>query len=161
MSYWKEVTEIHRNQETARNPQSVLVFAFTKAGQLLWVLHPIRGWEVPGGKIEPSETPVEAVQREVWEEAGAELENLHWMAEYEIQLAPSVQSCKWVYFADVVSVSSRPSTSEILDVRMGPPLSPEDILANKTYSPVVKDTVYRSLWPDVLHKSRSIQKGSP
>ncbi|MBS1263718.1 MAG: hypothetical protein MAG715_00907 [Methanonatronarchaeales archaeon] len=39
-------------------------------GSALYVKHPGRGWEFPGGKVERSEDEAEAAAREVGEEAG-------------------------------------------------------------------------------------------
>ena len=43
-------------------------------GKILLVKSPWRGWEYPGGLIEPGETFQEALRREVREEAGVEIE---------------------------------------------------------------------------------------
>ncbi len=43
-------------------------------GQILLVKSPWRGWEYPGGLIEPGETFQEALHREVREESGVEIE---------------------------------------------------------------------------------------
>lgn len=43
-------------------------------GEILLVNSPRRGWEYPGGLIEPGETFQEALKREVREEAGVEIE---------------------------------------------------------------------------------------
>lgn len=43
-----------------------------KGGRVLFVEHPERGWEIPGGHIEPGETPDEAMLRELLEETGLE-----------------------------------------------------------------------------------------
>lgn len=43
-------------------------------GEILLVKSPWRGWEYPGGLMEPGETFEEALKREVREEAGVEIE---------------------------------------------------------------------------------------
>ncbi len=55
--------------------ECVYVFAF-RNGQLLLVKNRKRGWEAPGGKIEPGETPEEAAMREFKEETGRGLKIL-------------------------------------------------------------------------------------
>ena len=41
-----------------------------KGGKVLFVEHPQRGWEIPGGHIESGESPDEAMLRELHEETG-------------------------------------------------------------------------------------------
>jgi len=43
-------------------------------GKILLVKSPLRGWEYPGGLIEPGETFQECLKREVREEAGVEIQ---------------------------------------------------------------------------------------
>ena len=53
---------------------SVAALVTNEQGQILLVKSPWRGWEYPGGLIEPGETFQEALHREVREEAGVEIE---------------------------------------------------------------------------------------
>src|SRR5262245_52897012 len=41
-------------------------------GKILLIKSPRRGWECPGGQVEEGETLIEALQREIREEAGVE-----------------------------------------------------------------------------------------
>lgn len=53
---------------------SVAALVTNDLGQILLVKSPWRGWEYPGGLIEPGETFQEALRREVLEESGVEIE---------------------------------------------------------------------------------------
>ena len=53
---------------------SVAALVTNEEGKILLVNSPWRGWEYPGGLIEPGETFEDALRREVREEAGVEIE---------------------------------------------------------------------------------------
>ena len=53
---------------------SVAALVTNDEGRILLVKSPWRGWEYPGGLIEPGETFQEALHREIREEAGVEVE---------------------------------------------------------------------------------------
>lgn len=52
---------------------SVAALVTNEEGKILLVNSPWRGWEYPGGLIEPGETFQEALRREVREEAGVDI----------------------------------------------------------------------------------------
>lgn len=43
-------------------------------GKILLIKSPERGWEIPGGQVEPSEGLTDALKREIKEEAGIDIE---------------------------------------------------------------------------------------
>lgn len=50
-----------------------VVVALIPDGRFMMIKHKKRGWEWPGGKLHPGESPVECARREILEETGYEL----------------------------------------------------------------------------------------
>lgn len=147
---WKTAIDFHMNPSCVRtySPFAVLVFPLI-CGKLLWAKHPIRGWEVPGGKVEMGETPEKAAVRETFEETGAVLGSLEWVGEYGIAQLNGDIKYKWVYIGIVEDVHARPFHSEMLDVQAYQAISPKDVSNCLEISPIMKDTVYQSLWEQI------------
>lgn len=55
---------------------AVIGLVFDASGKLLLIKNK-RGWDFPGGHIEPNEKPEEALRREVMEEASVTIKDLH------------------------------------------------------------------------------------
>ena len=51
-------------------------------GHVVFVRHPERGWEIPGGHLKLGESPEQALIREVMEETGLDVEIITWNKEY-------------------------------------------------------------------------------
>lgn len=83
------------NQEA----KHVIVICY-KEGQWLLTKHKKRGLEFPGGKLEEGECIEAAAKREVYEETGALIKKLHWVAQYEV-FGKDKSFCKAVYFAHI------------------------------------------------------------
>jgi 8-oxo-dGTP diphosphatase len=143
--HWRPAVGFRTDCPSCPRPHAVLVFAFHN-GQLLWVRHPLRGWEVPGGKLEAGESATEAALREVWEESGAIVENLRWLAEYQIPQGADPPLYKWVYRADVARFDARPANSEMRGMRLAPPVHPDTAKARPDVSPILQDDVYRAVY---------------
>ncbi|RKD21722.1 hypothetical protein BEP19_13915 [Ammoniphilus oxalaticus] len=125
----------------SERPDHVLVIPIYE-GKLLFTCHSERGWELPGGKIEPGETASQATIRETWEETGATILAPKQIGEYRVESNEQVGFIKAIYLAKVVSIGPRPKGFETDDAA----LFGLDINTNQPqFSPYMKDIVFASI----------------
>lgn len=72
------------------------VLAFQEDALLLTNLNE-RGWDIPGGHIEPGETPIEAMIRELYEETGAIIDSPQVLGYERIRLYNKPENYKYPY----------------------------------------------------------------
>jgi 8-oxo-dGTP diphosphatase len=120
----------------------VLVLPFFQ-GKLILTKHQKRGWEVPGGTIEPGEMPIQAAIRETFEETGAELDAVEWIGQYVILGEREQPMVKSVYVARVSGLHPLPKDFETEDVRICEEYPvPERIKDDPDFSSIMRDSVY-------------------
>lgn len=107
--------------------------------QWLLTIHPERGYEFPGGKVENGEKPVDAAIREVYEETGGIVSSLTYVGQYKV-IQPQREIVKNIYFAKIASLKKKSSYMETNGPIMIRTL-PEDIKNNEKYSFIMKDEV--------------------
>jgi 8-oxo-dGTP diphosphatase len=98
--------------------------------QWIFVRHQDRTtWEIPGGHIEPGETPDEAAARELYEETGALKYSLKAVCDYSVTGTP-VAGFGRLYFAEVEALNAE-LEFEIAEIRFG-----DELPGNLTYAAI-------------------------
>jgi 8-oxo-dGTP diphosphatase len=124
----------------------VLIFPVYQQ-QWLFTRHKLRGLELPGGKVEQGETPLEAAIREMKEETGARVSSIWMVGQYQVREGSGSFFHKNVYAAEVDSLG----TCSGADTE-GPVLLPLDIQPREEqgFSPLVRDPVFQYVRDAIL-----------
>ncbi|TMW71911.1 RNA deprotection pyrophosphohydrolase [Alteribacter natronophilus] len=120
------------------SPKNVWVVCRYRGSWLL-TLHPSRGLEFPGGKVEQGEDPAEAARREVFEETGGVVRELHYVGQYRVK-GKQETVIKNVYFAEVDNLITRSNYHETKGPRLLKTL-PDNVRTSRRYSFIMKDDV--------------------
>ncbi|TKC15899.1 RNA deprotection pyrophosphohydrolase [Robertmurraya kyonggiensis] len=136
-----------RNQ-FAKEPQHVLTICRYEDAWLL-TKHKLRGLEFPGGKVEAGETLEDAARREVYEETGASLKELHFIGEYEVDNSTD-SFVKVIFYGEVEGIEQNEHYYETA----GPVFIKDPLLTQRfgeEFSFIMKDEVME-------HALRCIEK---
>jgi 8-oxo-dGTP diphosphatase len=130
---------------------AALVFALTQ-GRFVVADIQGRGWCIPGGRLEPDETPEQAVRREAMEEAGITLGPLHLLGHFikterETGAAVAIPA----FMADVVDSTELPSETESRGVGL---LSPEALPIHYYTWDTLLEAVFAYAWQEGTAQSR-------
>ena len=136
--YKNEVQLSFENHPFSKSPKHVWVICRYK-GRWLLTKHKERGLEFPGGKVEEGETAEQAAIREIHEETGGIVEDIHYIGQYYVD-GKRDYVIKNIYFAKV----NRLIEQETYYETDGPVLLdsiPKDVKHNKSYSFIMKDDI--------------------
>lgn len=106
------------NEDTQNLPITFSVIVSQYQGKWVLCQHKQRTtWEVPGGHIEPGETPEEAARRELYEESGAKEYDLHEVGVYGVK-RDEQEDFGMLYVAQIHSFDTLPRDFEMKRVEL-------------------------------------------
>jgi 8-oxo-dGTP diphosphatase len=147
--YNNEVQLSFEDHPFSKDPKHVWVIC-TYEDHWLLTLHPRRGIEFPGGKVEQGETADDAAIREVFEETGATIDKLHYIAQYRVY-GKAGTIVKNVYYATINKMEKQETYFET----EGPVLLdrlPNNLRSHKSFSFMMKDEVLVNSMKYILDK---------
>lgn len=147
--YNNEVKLSFKDHPFSKQPKHVFVICRYKDKWLL-TKHKDRGLEFPGGKVEKGESAEEAAIREVKEETGAILDDIHYVGQYYVN-GKNDYVIKNVYYGIVNYLEKQEHYFET----EGPVLLeelPRNIRRNQLYSFIMKDGVLKHCMSFIMQK---------
>lgn len=97
-----------------------VVIASQYQGKWVFVQHKERTtWEMPGGHIEAGEAPGDAARRELHEETGALIFDIHEICDYNVRFTDDPEEASWgrLYISEISELGPLPK-SEIGEVKI-------------------------------------------
>lgn len=136
--YRNEVVLSFENEPFSKTPKHVWIICRYE-NQWLLTHHRTRGLEFPGGKVEHDETAEDAAIREISEETGGVVGDIHYIAQYYVN-GKAGHVIKNVYFSEIDKLEKHSTYFETL----GPVLLeslPDNVKEDNEYSFMMKDEV--------------------
>lgn len=125
----------------------IVLIAARYQGKWVFCRHKDRAtWEIPGGHIEPSETPEEAALRELYEETGAKAAVLTRVRPYAVS-RPGM-----IFYAEIQTLEALPKHFEMAEICLS-----ERLMDHLTY-PAIHEPVYKHVqaWMNLQSKADEI-----
>lgn len=122
-------------REIVRHPGAVCVIPVTSEGEVIMVKQYRYAFEqimleIPAGKLEPGEDPLEAVKRELEEESGVVAGNIEYMGEIFTTVAIFDEKIHAYLATDLVYKNAHPDEDEFLEVEKIPLSTLVDMVMN-------------------------------
>ena len=122
-------------REIVRHPGAVCVIPVTPEGDVIMVKQYRYAFEqimleIPAGKLEPGEDPLEAVKRELEEESGVVAGNIEYMGEIFTTVAIFDEKIHAYLATDLVYKNAHPDEDEFLEVEKIPLSTLVDMVMN-------------------------------
>ncbi len=122
-------------REIVRHPGAVCVIPVTNDGDVIMVKQYRYAFEqimleIPAGKLEPGEDPLEAVKRELEEESGVVANNIEYMGEIFTTVAIFDEKIHAYLATDLVFNNAHPDDDEFLEVEKIPLKTLVDMVMN-------------------------------
>ncbi len=122
-------------REIVRHPGAVCVIPVTNEGEVIMVKQYRYAFEqimleIPAGKLEPGEDPLEAVKRELEEESGVVAGNIEYMGEIFTTVAIFDEKIHAYLATDLVYNDAHPDEDEFLEVEKIPLTTLVDMVMN-------------------------------
>jgi len=123
----KNIVQLPNKEETIREivkqPNAVGIFAMTKDNKIVLIRQYRTSVdrvviEIPAGKVDDGETPIQAARREFLEETGYQAEHMQYLTTIASSIGFTGEHIDIFYADDLEFVGSNPNNSEFIDINL-------------------------------------------